>query len=118
MNLKKITPRCKKIAWGGGIRVQAQIGEIIQGFPLFLGFLTHFLMDSGSTSSKELKNAIKSGDLPLLRALAAKLIFFLPTHTFFSPTLVFQTKNLFQTQNFFGPKNFFKHDIFFDQKIF
>ena len=32
-------------------------------------------MVSGSASSKELKNAIKSSDLPLLRALEAKVSF-------------------------------------------
>ena len=32
-------------------------------------------MVSGSSSSKELKNAIKSSDLPLLRALEAKVSF-------------------------------------------
>ena len=64
MNLKKITHRCKKfmfkIAGGGWGGVKAQIGEIIHGFPLFLGFLDKFLMVSGWTSPKELKNAIKS----------------------------------------------------------
>ena len=41
------------------ISVQAQIGEIIHGFtPIFMGF-GPFLV-SGSASSKELKNTIKS----------------------------------------------------------
>ena len=64
-------------ARGGGekIRVRGQIGEIIQGFTPIFRVLAHFLMVSVSTSSKQLKNAIKSLDLPLLRALEAQLSF-------------------------------------------
>ena len=47
------------IAWWE-TRVRAQSGEIIEGFtPIFGGF-GPFFMVSGSTSLKELKNALKS----------------------------------------------------------
>ena len=50
---------------GGGIRLRAQIGEIIQGFTVIFRGFDLFFMVSGSPSSKELNNAIKSQELPL-----------------------------------------------------
>ena len=44
---------------GGGIKVQAQIGEIIQEFSPIFRVFARLLMVSGSTSAKELKKSNK-----------------------------------------------------------
>ena len=39
---------------------ETKLGKYFKVLPIFLGYLAHFLMVSGSDSSKELKNTIKS----------------------------------------------------------